>query len=179
MCLRIREAHLAIDGCACDAHAVRRALGLLPFLLTACVDTSPDRVKLVANVANVQLTVAQSSLATSLSGTFDVNLDLGDLAQQEATVSDAPTFQLVTATERSTLVILDALVQGTTFPVTVKPGTHATLSYALNDQATLAADDIGKICAGQVEIAGTLRDTSNGDRPLSFDSDAVNVSGCP
>lgn len=158
---------------------MRFALGLVSLALTACVDTSPDRVKLVANVANVQLTVAQSSLATSLSGSFDVMVDLGDLAQQEATVSDPPTFQLVTATDRSTLVILDALVQGTTFPVTVKPGTHATLSYTLNDQKTLATEDKDKICGGQVEIAGTLRDTSNGDRPLSFDSDPVGVSGCP
>jgi hypothetical protein len=158
---------------------VRFALGLVSLALTACVDTSPDRVKLVANVANVQLTVAQSSLATSLSGSFDVMLDLGDLAQQEATVSDPPTFQLVTATDRSTLVILDALVQGSTFPVTVKPGTHATLSYMLNDQKTLATEDRDKICAGQVEIAATLRDTSNGDRPLAFDSDPVNVAGCP
>jgi hypothetical protein len=147
--------------------------------LTACVDTSPDRVKLVAGISNVQLAVAQSSLATSLGGTFDVRLELGDLAQQEATVSDPPTFQLVTATDRSTLVILDALVQGTTFPVKVAPGADATLSYSLNDQRTLAAGDIDKICAGPVEVAGTLRDTSNGDRPLSFDSDAVTASGCP
>jgi hypothetical protein len=158
---------------------VRRVIVLVPLLLCACVDTSPDRVKLVANIADVQLTVAQSSLATSLAGTFAVNLELGDLAQQEATVSDPPTFQLVTATERSTLVVLDALVQGTTFPVKVAPGAHATLSYSLNDQKTLATDDIGKICAGQVEIAGTLRDTSNGDRPLSFDSEPLSVSGCP
>jgi len=85
----------------------------------------------------------------------------------------------VTATDRSTLVILDALIQGTTFPVKVAPGAHATLSYSLNDQKTLAAGEMDKICACQVEIAGTLRDTSNGDRPLAFDSDAVNVSGCP
>jgi hypothetical protein len=158
---------------------VRLALGLACLVATACVDTSPDRVKLVANIANVRLAVAQSSLATSLAGTFDVNLDLGDLAQQEATVSDSPTFQLVTATDRSTLVILDALVQDTTFPVKVNPGGHVTLSYSLNDQEALAADDMSKICAGQVQVAGTLRDTSNGDRPLAFDSDAVTVSGCP
>jgi hypothetical protein len=174
-----RSALLAIEGHACDASDVRFALGLISLALTACVDTSPDRVKLVANIANVQLAVSQSSLATSLSGSFVVNLDLGDLAQQEATVSDPPTFQLVTATDRSTLVILDALVEGTPFPITVKPGTHASLSYSLNDQKTLTLGDIDKICAGQVEIAGSLRDTSNGDRPLSFDSDPVNASGCP
>jgi hypothetical protein len=127
----------------------------------------------------VQLTVAQSSLATSLGGSFDVHLNLGDLAQQPATVSDPPTYQLVTATERSTLVVLDALVQDTTFPVTVNPGGHVMLSYTLNDQKSLAASDRDRICAGDVQIAGTLRDTSNGDRPLTFDSQPVKPSGCP
>lgn len=156
-----------------------RRLLLVPWMLCACVDTSPDRAKLVAELTNVQLTVAQSSLATSLGGTFDVHLNLGDLAQQQATVSDPPTFQLVTATNRSTIVVLDALVQGATFPVSVNPGGHVLLSYTLNDQANLAAGDRDKICAGDVQVAGTLRDTSNGDRPLTFDSSAVKAAGCP
>jgi hypothetical protein len=158
---------------------VRLTASLVPLLLCACVDTSPDRVKLVASIADVQLTVAQSSLATSLSGSFAVRLELGDLAQQEATVSEAPTFQLVTVTNRSTLVVLDALVQGTTFPVKVTPGSTVVLSYELNDQKTLATGDLDRICAGEVQVAGTLRDTSNGDRPLSFDSLGVKPSGCP
>ena len=158
---------------------VRPALCLVPFVLCACVDTSPDRVKLVADISQVNFAVTQSSLVTSLSGTLVMDLDLGDLAQQEAVVSDPPTFQLVTATSQATLVILDALPQGQTFPIRMMPGNQVTVPFSLNDQKTLAAGDIDKICAGQVQVAGSLRDTTNGDRPLAFDSDPVNVSGCP
>lgn len=136
-------------------------------------------MKLTAEIADVSLTVAQSSLATSLSGSFTLHLNLGDLAQESATVSNPPTFQLVTATNRSTVTGLDALVQGATFPVTVAPGGSTALSYKLNDQASLPQDAATTLCSGNVLVTGTLKDSSNGDQPLGVDSTPTKPSGCP
>lgn len=146
---------------------------------TACVDTSPDRVKLTAEITDVSFTVAQSSLVTSLSGSFALHLNLGDLAQESATVSNSPTFQLVTAQNRSTVTALDAVVQGATLPVTVAPGGSTVLSYKLNDQASIAQDAITTICSGNVLVTGTLKDSSNGDQPLTVDSAPTKPAGCP
>jgi hypothetical protein len=147
-------------------------------LLIGCVDTSPDRVKLTASVTDVGLTVAQSSLVTTLGGSFVLHVDLGDLAQGDTTIQDPPTFQLVTAQNRSELVVLDALVQDSSFPLKVSPGNKLALSYKLNDQQSLPSDGITSICVGDVQIAGTLRDTASGE-PTAFESPAVKASGCP
>jgi hypothetical protein len=157
-----------------------RAVCFLPLLVSACVDANPERVTLKAGITDAQLTVAQSSLVTALSGSFTLHLDLGDLAQQDATVSDPPTFQLVTAANRSTIVGLDAIAQDpAVFPLIIKPGGNGSVPYTLNDQASIAADAISRMCEEPVQIAGTLRDTSNGERPLAFESAAVTPNGCP
>jgi len=147
--------------------------------LSACVDTSPDRVKLTASVSDVSLTVARSSLVTSLAGSFALHLNLGDLADQTATMTDPPTFQLVTASNRSEVAALDAILQGATLPVTVKPGNSVVLSYKLNDQASLPQATLDSACAADVAVAGTLRDSSNGDQPLAFESLPTKPTGCP
>ena len=148
-------------------------------ILVGCVDTSPDRVKLTASVTDVTLTVSQSSLATSLGGSFTLRLNLGDLAQESATVTDAPTFQLVTVKDRSTVSGLDALVQSATFPVTVTPGNSVALSYKLNDQQSLPQAALSTMCSEAVQITATLKDSSNGDQPLTVDSPSIAPTGCP
>jgi hypothetical protein len=156
------------------------------FLLTsalcvsACVNTSPDRVKLTATVRNVALTVTQGSLVTSLGGTFDVELDVGDLASDSATITDPPSFQLVLVKDQKTLKLLDAVPSGGGFPLTVKSGEHRTLSFSLSDQNTLDATcDIACVCAGPAQIAASLRDTLTADRPLAFASSPTTLAGCP
>jgi hypothetical protein len=148
--------------------------------LSACVDTSPDRVKLTAAVKNVAFTVTQGSLVTTLGGTFDVELDVGDLASDSATVTNAPSFQLVLAKDQKTLKLLDALPSGEGFPLTVKSGEHRTLSFSLTDRNTLDSTcDVACVCAGPVQVVGSLRDSLTADRPLAFTSDLATLSGCP
>jgi len=161
----------------CDPKEIVKAF-VASILLAGCVDTSPDRVKLVASVTDVTLSVAQSSLVTSLTGSFSLHVDRGYLTQGDTTIQDPPTFQLVTAENRSELVVLDALAQGMPYPVKLSPGAHFVASYVLNDQQSLPSDGITRICAGNVEIAGTLRDTASGE-PTAFDSAPVKASGCP
>jgi hypothetical protein len=157
------------------------AILLAPVIcLSACVNTSPDRVKLTASVMNVALSVTQGSLVATLSGTFDVELDVGDLASGSATITDPPSFQLVLVKDQKTLKLLDALPSGGGFPLTVKTGEHRTLSFTLSDRNTLDGTcDLACVCAGPVEIVGSLRDTLTADRPMAFESGSATLSGCP
>jgi hypothetical protein len=154
------------------------ALAVCALAAAGCVNKSPDRVKLVAHVNAVSLAVAKSSLVTTLSGTFDVELDVGDLASSEATITDPPSFELVQLSDQSSVRKLDAIPDDS-FPITVHTGEHRVLHFTLSDGNTLAADEVSKACAGPVQIAASLQDSLTGDRPTAFESDAVTVSGCP
>jgi hypothetical protein len=154
-------------------------LVLSSLALNGCVNTSPNRVKLTASVEDASLSVAQGSLVTSLSGTFQVTLSLGDLASQNSVVSAPPTFTLVTEKDHTSLANLDAVLAGNAFPVTLKPGDDVALSFSLSDTNTLAASDITAVCAGPVAVAATLEDSANGDAPISVESPGTTVSSCP
>jgi hypothetical protein len=157
------------------------AILLVPVVwLSACINTSPDRVKLTASVKNVALSVTPGSLVATLSGTFDVELDVGDLASDSATITDPPSFQLVLVKDQKTLKVLDAVPSGGGFPITVKSGERRTLSFTLSDRNTLdSACDLACACAGPVQVAGSLTDSLTADRPLAFESGAATLSGCP
>lgn len=135
-------------------------------------------MKLTASVTDVALTVTQSSLVTSLAGSFTLHVDRGDLAPGDTTISDPPTFHLVTAKDRSELVVLDALAQDAPFPVKLAAGAHLVVPFTLNDQQTPPSDAMTRICAGNVQVTGTLRDTASGE-PTTFDSAPTTASGCP
>ena len=146
--------------------------------LGACVDTSPDRVKLVAEVWNVRLAVQAGALVTSLSGTFDLVLQVGDLAS-DATIADPPSNQLVVAEDQSSLLTLDALPSSVSFPLTLSSGEKRTLAFTLTDANTLGAADITRLCAGPSQIAVTFTDSLKGGKPTLAESAAVTPSGCP
>ena len=168
---------LAVLGLDCRRALVVAAIGAVA--TTGCVDTSPDRVKLTATIQNVALSVTQGSLVTTLGGTFDVELDVGDLASADATIQDPPSFQLVQATGQQDLATLDAVASGGGFPLTVKSGEKQTVTFTLSDRNTLAAADVTSVCAGTVEIAGSLTDSLTADRPLAFESSPATLGGCP
>ena len=148
--------------------------------VSSCVDTSPDRVKLTVAVKNVAVSVTQGSLVATLSGTFDVEFDVGDLAAGSSTITDPPSFQLVLVKDQKTLKLLDAVPSGGGFPITVSSGEHRTLSFTLSDRNTLDGTcDLACVCAGPVEVVGSLRDSLTLDRPLSFASGSATLSGCP
>lgn len=159
----------------------RPSIFVLAFTLgaTACVDTSPDRVKLTAEVTGATLTVAAGSLVTALSGGFALDLALGDHAPHESTVATAPSIDLVTAGTNATLRVLDATPSGDGFPLTLKPGDHPSLAFTLSDQNTLSSTDETAACAGPVRISVTVVDAANGDEPTLATSGDVSISGCP
>ena len=176
---------LGVSSCV-TLRGVRRPTFLVGFVafassatLSACVDTSPDRVRLSASVKNVALSVTAGSLVTTLAGTFDVDLSVGDLASGDATIKDPPSFQLVVAKTQKTLRVLDAVPSGGGFPLTVKSGEHLTVSFTVGDTNTLEASDLTALCAAPVQIAASLTDTLTADRPTAFESAAVTLSGCP
>lgn len=146
---------------------------------TACVDTSPDRVKLTAEVTGATLTVAAGSLVTALSGGFALDLALGDLASHDSAVATAPSIDLVAASTNATLRVLDATPSGDGFPLTLKPGDHPSLAFTLSDQNTLSMSDEAAACAGPVRISVDVVDAANGDEPTLATSGDVSISGCP
>jgi hypothetical protein len=145
---------------------------------TGCVDTSVDRVLLDARVESVEIEVQRTALVTVLSGTLELELELGDLAEASSTISDAPSFTLVQ--EDQTFVrVLDAVPDGSGFPVTVKPGATEAVSLTLSDENTLGADQYDVICgAGALQVVGLVKDSANGDESTSFASDSFSPSGC-
>jgi len=146
---------------------------------SGCVNTSPDRVKLSASVENAVLAVTTGSLVTTLSGTFDVELDVGDLASGDATVDAPPSFQLVVEKDQSTIRVLDATLVADAFPLTVRSGEHRTLHFSLTGANTLETGDVTRACTGPVQVAASLQDSLTADRPTAFESSGVTLSGCP
>jgi hypothetical protein len=171
---------LTVGDPAWDPPGVRNAAAIgLVLAIAGCVDTSPTRVELTAAVERVSLSVQQGSLVASLQGTFDLALAVGDLAPGDATIADPPTFQLVAASDRAKLAVLDALPEGAAFPVTLKSGQNLTLHFSLTAQNTLAAADQPKICAGPVVVVASYRDSLSGGRATSVDGPPARITGCP
>jgi hypothetical protein len=155
------------------------ALAVSAFSWTGCVDTSVDRVLLDARVESVEIEVEQTALVTVLRGTFDLVLELGDLAEQPSTVSDAPSFTLVQSEDQAFVRVLDGVPSGSGFPVTVQPGTTESISLTLSDENTLGADQFDVICAaGALQVVGLVKDDANGDESTSFASSSFSPGGC-
>jgi hypothetical protein len=146
-------------------------------LAVACVDTSPNRVKLTTGIDKATLSVTKGPLVTVLAGSFDFELSVGDLASGSEVVSEAPSFQLVGAGEQAGLGI-DALPPAGTFPLTLEAGAKQTVVFTLTDQNTLAAADAAAVCAGPVRIVASYRDSLSGNRATSIESGPTTVSGC-
>jgi len=138
---------------------------------------SKDSISLSASVGNVALTVEDKALGTVLSGSFELYLEVGPEADGSAEV-EPQSLSLVKASDQSTLVgALDAAPQGATFPMTIGKGDSKTVTYLLDTTKTLV---IGKadICAGQVQVVGTVKSSLNGGETIPFRSGPVTVTGC-
>jgi hypothetical protein len=146
-------------------------------LSAGCVDTSPDRVKLTAEVRDVSLTLEEGALVTALTGSFGLELSVGDYAGEAVTV-EAPTVDLVTADDRTSLLRVDALPVGVEFPLTIAEDASRTVTFELTDENTVDADQTSRLCAGPVRVSVTYRD-SLADRPSLVESGPAPLAGCP
>ncbi len=152
-----------------------RALMLLA-ALTSIACGSKESVSLSARIGNVQVAVEQKTLGTALSGSFDLDLEVGPEASSGSTVT-LEALALIRGSE-ALVSPLQAVPQNATFPISVGKGEIKTVSFQIDSATLLDAAVKDAICAGPVSVGGSVTDTlSNGGRtPLS--SPSVAPGGC-
>jgi hypothetical protein len=154
----------------------RKALGIALILLGGACG-SKDSISLSASVSNVELTLAEKTLGTYLSGSFDLYLEVGPEADSGATVQ-LDIFSLVRAGDHSTLIpSLDAAPQGVSIPVKVGKGEHKTITFQLDATNPVSAAK-ADLCSGQVQVKGTVKHDLNGGETQPTESQPVTINGC-
>lgn len=116
---------------------------------------SKGAVSLVANAENPTLTVARAALGTSLSGGFELVIELGEYAEEGADVSLAG-YGLHRGSEE--IVSNLSLASDVDFPLRVNPGDErrVTLSIDMDDLLDSAVGE--ELCAGNVVYQGGITD---------------------
>jgi hypothetical protein len=151
-----------------------KVLGMV-LLLGAC--GSKDSISLSASVSNINLTLEQKALGTFLSGGFDLHLEVGPEADSGATVQ-LQSFSLVSATSHATLIpALDAAPAGGVTSIQVGKGESKTISFTLDATKPVSATQ-ADLCAGKVQIVGSVTDDLNGGETEPLQSQAVTITGC-
>lgn len=165
---------------------VLAALALTPGIASCSAEGA---VSLNGSVGNIQLAVDDGVLVTTLSGSFDVYLELGERASGSTDVSFSA-FSLVRADTGVPVLAQERLsvVASKATPVRVQPGDSTTISFQIGDQAEtggavspmeVAKDDYATICgAGQLKIVGTMQHSLDGQRSTSLASAPFTPSGC-
>ena len=161
------------------AHLV--ALGLGSGALSC---GSTGAVSITVDVQNPVMTVsAPSALASQLSGSFSLHLELGKVAPSGADVTIGQgNFNLVDPAHQSTLVLLK-FTTAPAAPYHLEPGGKLDIAFTIADSAgapgqLVTKDEATSICAARaaVQIAGSFTDGANGSTPVNSASFAV---GCP
>ena len=140
---------------------------------------------LSASLENPSVSVgAPSALATSISGGFKLDVELGPVAPSATDVSlTHSNFSLVKATDQSTLVLLKLSPPNPPPPYHLTPGASVQIEVSLGESATspmLVSREVAtSICTAKtVQIAGSVTDDSNGSTtPVA--SAPFEVTGCP
>ena len=154
--------------------------------LSSCA--SKDAVSVSGGIGNVEMTIAQGSLVTTVEGKFDVYLELGARASEgtDVTFSD---FSLVRASDGTAVLAKERLsvVAPSTAPVHLAPGDNTTIQFRIGDlrsdgttvPSEIDQGDYDKVCgAGQVIIVGTMHDSAHGATSTPLSSPAFTPSGC-
>lgn len=136
---------------------------------------SKESIALSAIVRNVDLAVEQKTLGTALTGSFELQLELGAEASGSTQVS-IEAFALVRGAD--TLVSpLAATPVGATFPVSLGKGQKKTIAFQVGDADLLEPSVKDALCAGALRLRGAVSDTlANEKTPLQ--SADVTLSGC-
>lgn len=143
---------------------------MLVALAPAC--GSRGSVALTAVVDGAMVEVARSAVGSDVSGSFRLELALGDYAEESTSVS-LGTFSL----QRDGVDLLSPLsLSGQRFPVTIGVGETKSFSLSFLQSPELAVAD--SLCEGDLEILGSLSDSLNDDRPTTVRSAAFEPS-CP
>jgi hypothetical protein len=126
---------------------------LLALLSSAC--GSKGAVSLVASAENSSLTVEQAALGASLSGGFDLMLELGDYADEGEDVSPAG-FGLYRGDEA--IVSSLPLSSDVDFPLRVEPGKSRRARLSIDMSGTLDGAVADALCSGSVHYRGGVTD---------------------
>jgi hypothetical protein len=139
-------------------------LSLSGMALAGC--GSKESVMLSARLESPELTVTGNALVTDVTGSFDLELALGNRASDPTSV-DLGTFSL----QRDGDVLLNPLELDTdpSFPVDVGVGgsKHVEVTITHPDGDPELANDL---CSSELQIVGTLTDSLGDDRPITVTS---------
>lgn len=154
-----------------------RSLACMVVLSSGCVEAEPDRIRLAASIDAPELALEETALVSSLSGSFVLELELGDLASDPTTMSDAPRFDLISKADNSLVRVLD-VVSAQDFPLSVDVGESVQIAFELTDDNTLVGSEVDALCAGPVLIGAVIRDSLSGSQPNSVRSASFTPDGC-
>jgi len=132
---------------------------VLPLCLVSCGDKSAVSLTVTLDQANV--TAQDGTFGATLGGGFELKFELGPEASGPATVSlGSFAVQNTAGMPLVGQVKLDA--SGTTFPLVVDKGGSQTVTFTMSSTKVLSATDRAALCAGQVQIVGTVMDSLKG-----------------
>jgi hypothetical protein len=132
--------------------------------LPAC--GSKGSVALSALVSEPRVEVESSSVGSDVSGSFRLELSLGEYAEDSTSVA-LGSFSI----QRDGVDVLAPLaLAGQAFPVVLAPG--ATQSYPMTFLQSTDPDTGDSLCEGDLELAGSFTDSLNDDRPTTVRTSA-------
>lgn len=129
---------------------------------------------LSARLESPELTVTSNALVTDVTGSFDLELALGDRASDPTSV-ELGTFSL----QRDGDVLLNPLGLATepSFPIDIGVGGSKHVDVTIthpNGEPELASE----LCSAELQIIGTLTDSLGDDRPVTVSSGRF-LPDCP
>ncbi|HVJ17952.1 MAG TPA: hypothetical protein VM686_21175 [Polyangiaceae bacterium] len=125
------------------------------FALSCSACGSKGAVALLSGAENPSLTVEQAALGASLSGGFELVLELGDYADEGVDVSLAG-FGIYRGDEE--LVSSLSLSSDVDFPVHVEPGKSQRARLSIDMTGTLDSAVADALCEGNVAYRGGVTD---------------------
>jgi hypothetical protein len=131
---------------------------VLPLCLVACGDKSAVSLSVIFD--QVTVTAQNGLLGASLGGGFTLHFVLGPEASGSTTVT-LGNFTLQTAAGAAVVGPLALSSGGATFPLVVDKGSTQTVTFTLMP-TTLTLAEHDALCAGQVQIVGSVMDTLKG-----------------
>ena len=162
-------------------RSLRLALALLAPVLALSSGSgcgSKDSVALSAWITNPQLNLEAGRLGGRLRGSFALTLGLGPEAWGSTSVS-LEDFALAPAGGTGDLVPAFSPEPSEAFPVKLNAGDKKQITMTIPDGDTLDDSESSALCASDVEIRASLRDTLGDNAITSVRSAAISIAGCP
>jgi hypothetical protein len=148
------------------------------FLSTLALATgcgSKGAVSLSAHLEEPALTVVSLPLGTSLSGEFDLVLELGSAAAEPTQVS-LGSFSI--KSDAGILVDSLTVTADQRFPVAVSAGDSQRVHFSLDDSKLVETSTAASICSAEIWLAGTVTDSLSGGKPTPVSSPTF-LPTCP